>query len=77
MDTPEEDRLYILYDSRAACPGSDTSEASILVVCEDDEDACSFKGDFGGMACYSYRKEGDNKLVDERFEWNWFPGMPE
>jgi hypothetical protein len=74
MSDPEK-REFILYDGRAAHPGADTSEASILVLCEDDEEACSYRGDYGDMGCWSYRREG-SKLVDEQFEWNWFPGMP-
>lgn len=70
-----EERVYILYDSRAA-DGLGTDEASVLVVCESEEEAESYKGDFGGMACYSYREEGE-RFVDERFEWNWFPGSDE
>jgi len=65
-----DDRTYILYDSRAA-DGTGTEDASVLEVCNDDKEACEAKGDYGGMACYSYYKEGNN-LVDERFEWNWF-----
>lgn len=71
-----EERTYILYDSRA-CAG-DTEDASVLVACESDEEAHSYEGDYGAMACFSYAiKEtpGDdpNELVDERFEWNWYP----
>lgn len=68
------ERQYILYDSRAA-DGSGTEDASVLVVCDDEKEALDYRGDFGAMACYSYRVDGDN-LVDERFEWNWFPGQP-
>lgn len=63
-----ERRKYILYDSRAW--GGDTSEASVLVVCEDDAEAQTYKGEYGGMACFSYRVDGKN-LVDERFEWSY------
>ena len=70
----------MLFDDRAA-DGQGTENASVLVACEDEADALSFRGDFGGMACYSYKLEADPdgsnaKLVDERFEWNWFPGQP-
>lgn len=66
-------RTYILYDSRAW--GGETDEASVLVVCEDNEEACEYKGDYGGMACFSYAEQGD-QLIDERHEWNWYPGDP-
>lgn len=68
------DRKYILYDDRAA-HGSGTEDASILVFCEDNEEALDYRGDFGGMACYSYHYDEGN-LTDEKFEWNWFPGNP-
>ena len=64
-------RTYILYDDRAA-DGCGTGDASVLVVCESEKEAHTYEGEFGGMACYSYAEEGKN-LVDERFEWNWFP----
>ena len=67
-------RQYILYDDRAA-HGDGTEDASVLVVCDDNEEALDYRGDFGGMACYSYAVDGKN-LIDERFEWNWFPGNP-
>jgi hypothetical protein len=67
----KEKRIYILYDSRAA-DGLGTDEASVLVVCETERQARSQCGEFGGMACYSYRDEG-GELTDERHEWNWFP----
>ena len=69
-----EKRAYILYDSRAA-DGMGTDDASVLVACESNEEALSYRGEYGGMACYSYREDGKN-LVDEKFEWNWFPGNP-
>jgi len=65
-------RTYILYDDRAA-DGAGTENASVLVACESNREAKSYRGDFGGMACYSY-EEKDGELVDEQFEWNWFPG---
>lgn len=74
MQPSVQERQYILFDSRAA-DGMGTEEASVLVACESDEEACDYKGDFGGMACYSYAVE-DDKLVGERFEWCWFPGDP-
>lgn len=64
-------RVYILYDDRAA-DGLGTSDASVLVVCEDEQEAREYCGEFGAMACYSYREDGEN-LIDERHEWNWFP----
>lgn len=65
-------RVYVLYDDRAA-NGLGTDNASVLEVCESNAEACRAKGNYGAMACYSYRQEG-SELVDECFEWNWYPG---
>ena len=65
----DEQRQYILYDGRA-CAGQGTGDASVLVVCESNEEAEDHKGDYGQMACYSYRVDGKN-LVDERWEWDY------
>jgi hypothetical protein len=65
-------RTYILYDDRAA-DGHGTEDASVLVACQSNREARSYRGDFGAMACYSYRTTAGGDLVDERFEWNWFP----
>ncbi len=67
-----EKRTYILWDSQAA-DGFGTEEASVFVVCDSEDEALSYCGHFGAMACYSYRDDGDT-LTDERFEWDWFPG---
>lgn len=48
----------------------------ILVVCESEAEAKSYKGDFGPMACYSYKgnlEDPNSPLTDEKFEWNWYP----
>lgn len=71
-----EKRQYILYDGRASF--GDTFDASVFVACDSDEEACSYKGDYGQMVCFSYaikENPGDepDELVDERFEWNWYP----
>lgn len=66
----KQDRTYILYDSRA-CDGTGTSNASVLVVCDSNEEAKDDAKDFGTCACYSY-EDCDGKLVNERFEWNRF-----
>jgi len=63
------DRVYILYDGRA-CGDQGTDDASPLVVCGRNKEAKGHKGDFGAMACYSYRKDG-KKLVDEQWEWDY------
>ncbi len=68
---PMEERVYLLWDGRAA-DGSGTEYANCLEHCLSDAEACKAKGDYGAMACYSYR-ENDGELTDERFEWNWFP----
>jgi hypothetical protein len=64
-------KQYILYDSRAA-GGLGTDDASVLVACESEAEAKSYKGEFGGMSCYSYDIV-DSKLVNEKWEWDWFP----
>ena len=66
-----EKRVWILYDDRAA-DGMGTDDASVLVCCSSPAEAQSYKGDFGGMACYSHR-DNNGELTDERYEWNWFP----
>lgn len=68
------DRLWILYDGRA-CVGF-TDDATVLVSCDDDEEARTYAGNYGDMACYSYRVEKvqgkkPDELMDERWEWNW------
>lgn len=66
-------RSFVLYDSRA-CGSQGTEEASVLVCCESNREAKSYKADFGAMACYSYRVDGKN-LVDEQWEWDWYPSQ--
>tara|TARA_Y100000034_G_scaffold73777_1_gene88720 strand:+ start:711 stop:947 length:237 start_codon:yes stop_codon:yes gene_type:complete len=75
----ETKKQFILYDGRATPDGP--GDASVLVCCDDDQEACSYKGDFGGMTCFSYdvqEQPGCNpdRLINEQFEWNWFPGDP-
>ena len=64
-------RKYLLLDDRAS-DVTGTDGANILVTCESNEEAKGYKGDFGAMSCYSYAVK-NGELVDERFEWNWFP----
>lgn len=64
-------RNWILYDGRACC-SQGTEDASVLVACSSNGEAKSYKGDYGAMACYSY-KVNRNTLIDERWEWDWFP----
>ena len=64
------DRVYILYDSRAA-GGVGTEEASVLVACDDEEEAKSYQGEFDAMSCYSYCDK-NGQLTDEQFEWDWY-----
>jgi len=73
-----DERVYLLYDDRAA-RGVGTEDAIVFDCCTSDTEACEAKGEYGGMACYSYlkKKKSDgepDELVDERFEWDWFPG---
>lgn len=68
--TPDEERVYVLYDDRAGA--GDTDEANILVVCENEEEAESYKGEYGAMSCFSYI-QADGQWRDERHEWNWHP----
>jgi hypothetical protein len=65
-------RLYILFDSRAATGDvADLEGTAVLVVCESESQARSFAGEYGGMACWSYAKSG-KVLTDPQWEWNWF-----
>jgi hypothetical protein len=63
-------RIWILYDSRA-CGGVGTGDASVLVACDSNKEAKSYKGKFGGMACYSYEVNG-KILQDQKWEWDYF-----
>lgn len=67
-------RLWILYDSRA-CGGVGTDNAVVLVACDSNKEAQSYKGEYGSMACYSYkiekRSNGKEYLVDEQWEWDY------
>ncbi len=64
-------RTYILYDGRA-CGAAGTEDASVLVACDSNREAKSYKGDYGQMACYSYAVNGD-QLSDERWGWDYLP----
>ncbi len=63
-------KMYILYDGRA-CAG-DSDEASVLVACDSNEEAKSYKGEYGQMACFSYDISGKD-LINEQHEWNYYP----
>jgi hypothetical protein len=74
-------RVYLLYDARACgdCgQNGPPDESLVLVACESDHEARSYAGDFGDMACYSYRERpgsrGKTEAVDERWEWDWYVG---
>ena len=70
MSSQKDDRrIYILYDGRA-CNNVGTEDASVLVTCESNNEAKGYKGDFGMMACYSYKLDGKN-LTNERWEWDY------
>lgn len=77
MAKQKQKRFYILYDDRAAA--GDTDAAIVLDTARSEKEALKLRGDYGGMSCFSYEEvpNGDQiDLVDERFEWNWFPGDP-
>ena len=62
------DKHWILYDGRACGgPGSDSDAALVLVSCEDDDEARSYAGTYGHMACYAYT-EGEDF---EAWLWDW------
>lgn len=67
-------RAYILYDGRAQA-NQGTEDAVILVACSSNKEARSYAGEYGDMACYSYREHGDweegDTLIDEQWEWDW------
>jgi len=66
-------RVYILYDGRA-CGGKGTDEAQVLVACGSAKEAASYKGQFGQMACYSYKRMfKPARLEDEKWEWDYQP----
>ncbi|MCI0537689.1 MAG: hypothetical protein L0Z50_20945 [Verrucomicrobiales bacterium] len=67
-----DSRKYVIYDARA-CGGQGTDQARLCDVADSNTEArrCH-QGIYGAVACYSYRVNG-KKLVDERWEWDWFP----
>lgn len=64
------ERTWILYDSRAWT--GDTEDASVCEASDEPYIKAEYDGAYGGVACYSYARDGQN-LVDERHEWNWYP----
>lgn len=70
-------REYLIYDGRA-CASAGTDDALCMVFSGSEKaarkDAAS--GSWGAVACYSYateRKDGADWLIDERWEWDWWP----
>ncbi len=61
-----------MFDSRA-CGGAGTDDATVLVFCESNKEAKSYKGQYGAMACYSYEYEDGDRLVNEKWEWDYLP----
>lgn len=66
-------KTWILYDGRACGGLSSTDDAAVLVACDSNKEAKSYKGQYGTMACYSYKHKG-RELVDEQWEWDWHVG---
>jgi hypothetical protein len=64
-------RLFFLYDSRA-CGGGNPDDAAVLVACESNWEAKSYKGTYGPMACFSYRENPGGTADDERHEWDYW-----
>ena len=72
-------RLFILFDSRA-CGGLGTQTATALLTCSSDSDSRENCEDYGSVACYSYKVDKNNNVVDlicdkvclsdERWEWD-------
>lgn len=66
------DRLWILYAGSSGAIGLCTDSATILVSCDDEDEARTYAGSYGDMACYSYKVKGwGRELVDEQWEWDW------
>ena len=64
------DRLWILYGGR------DCGAHGVLVSCDDETEARGYAGNYGDMACWSYRIQKSrgtkpDELVGERWEWDW------
>ena len=57
---------WILYDGRA-CGSAGTDRASVLVSCDSDEEARSYAGDYGTMACYTYEEASQVEI----WQWDW------
>ena len=64
-------RVYLLFDGRAIT-GS-TEGVAVLVRCESNAEAESYRGEFEAMACYSYRATSDGGLDNEHYEWSFTP----
>ena len=71
-----DEKRYVLFDGRAM-GASGTDDAWAHVLCKSDACARSYAGDYGAMACYSYKVEKHegraDRLIDERWEWDWRP----
>ena len=63
--------VWVLFDGRA-CGGVGTDSAAVLVSCDSDNEARSYAGDYGTMACYRYRVEGSGP-ASEQWAWDWSP----
>lgn len=53
-----------------SCGGVGTDDAQVLVFCDSEQEAKSYRGSYGTMACYSYTAT-DGELTDERWEWDY------
>lgn len=74
--TPDEQRLYILYDERAAI--TNTDDATVFCTADSDSEAKEDAKDFEPCVCFSYahgeKIKGRYQLVDERYEWAYRGG---
>lgn len=74
---PAPRRVYLIFYDERGTPDGPSDRAWVLVSAEGDGEARDDirDGAYGGVYCFSYRvKKGDPELlVDERFEWNWWP----
>lgn len=72
-------RIYLLFDGRACgdCgQNGPPDEALCLTTADSEAEARGCAGEFGDMACYSYREHRISRrkteLVDCRWEWDWY-----
>jgi len=68
--------MFVLWDARAAGGVGTNDDPSCLTASEDEKEVRDYaaEGHEGACSCYSYVKNAEDVMVDEQWEWDWFPG---